>query len=242
MTESDDKPELDKVAELIKEISNNNDYTDENKSIQFKNALNNLLKLAKKLITLGIEIKYHEDYGIQGHYIKYNDKEYYFNKRIDGHNKTYLDRYNSHIDNLKAIIHNLESEAILNRDSAINIIKIFRSISPVSPVYSQNIDNYHYSDYFLYYDVLADVQNGKLGGKRISKGKSNKVAKKPVVSQTKQSVYKEIFGKQMKIYKMPDSRKEYVKYKGELHPISEYKSLMKQKAMAKPKPKAKAKK
>ena len=75
------------------------------------------------------------------------------------------------------------------------------------------------------------------GGKRISKGKSNKVAKKPVVSQKKQSVYKEIFGKQMKIYKMPDSRKEYVKYKGELHPISEYKSLMKQKALAKPKAK-----
>ena len=76
-----------------------------------------------------------------------------------------------------------------------------------------------------------------LGGKRKSKGKSNKVAKKPVVSQKKQSVYKEIFGKQMKIYKMPDSRKEYVKYKGELHPISEYKSLMKQKTMAKPKAK-----
>ena len=85
--------------------------------------------------------------------------------------------------------------------------------------------------------VYQDYQKEKLGGKRISKGKSNKVAKKPVVSQKKQSVYKEIFGKQMKIYKMPDSRKEYVKYKGELHPISEYKSLMKQKAMAKPKAK-----
>jgi hypothetical protein len=77
------------------------------------------------------------------------------------------------------------------------------------------------------------------GGKRKSKGKSNKVAKKPAVSQKKQSVYKEIFGKKMKIYKMPDSRKEYVRYKGELHPISEYKSLMKQKALVKPKPKAK---
>ena len=75
------------------------------------------------------------------------------------------------------------------------------------------------------------------GGKRISKGKSKKVAKKPVVSQNKQSIYKEILGKQMKIYKMPDSRKEYVKYKGKLHPISEYKSLMKQKALAKPKSK-----
>ena len=92
------------------------------------------------------------------------------------------------------------------------------------------------------YDKYNPPITSSLGGKRKSKGKSNKVAKKPVVSQKKQSIYKEIFGKQMKIYKMPDSRKEYVKYKGELHPISEYKSLMKQKTMAKPKPKAKAKK
>ena len=78
------------------------------------------------------------------------------------------------------------------------------------------------------------------GGKRKSKGKSKKVAKKPVVSQKKQSIYKEILGKQMKIYKMPDSRKEYVKYKGDLHLISDYKDLMKQKAIAKTKTKTKA--
>jgi hypothetical protein len=79
------------------------------------------------------------------------------------------------------------------------------------------------------------------GGKRKSKGNSKKVAKKPVVSQKKQSIYKEIFGKQMKIYKMPDSRKEYVKYKGELLHISDYKDLMKQKAMVKTKTKTKTK-
>jgi hypothetical protein len=79
------------------------------------------------------------------------------------------------------------------------------------------------------------------GGKRKSKGKSKKVANKPVVSQKKQSIYKEIFGKQMKIYKMPDSRKEYVKYKGELLHISDYKDLMKQKAMVKTKTKTKTK-
>ena len=95
--------------------------------------------------------------------------------------------------------------------------------------------------YDKYNPPITSFKKKSQGGKRISKGKSNKVAKKPVVSQKKQSVYKEIFGKQMKIYKMPDSRKEYVKYKGELHPISEYKSLMKQKTMAKPKPKAKPK-
>jgi hypothetical protein len=86
-----------------------------------------------------------------------------------------------------------------------------------------------------------DTTEEQAGGKRKSKGKSKKVSKKPVVSQKKQSIYKEILGKQMKIYKMPDSRKEYVKYKGELHSISDYKNLMKQKANAKPKAKTKPK-
>jgi hypothetical protein len=80
------------------------------------------------------------------------------------------------------------------------------------------------------YNIKAEEQEG---GKRKSKGKSKKVSKKPVVSQKKQSEYKEILGKKMKIYKMPDSRKEYVKYKGELHHITHYKNLMKQKAAVK---------
>ena len=116
-------------------------------------------------------------------------------------------------------------------------------------VFNKSTVNVEYLDEIIFHDrdlseaydkynpPISSSEKESQGGKRISKGKSNKVAKKPVVSQTKQSVYKEIFGKQMKIYKMPDSRKEYVKYKGELHPISEYKSLMKQKAMAKPKAK-----
>jgi hypothetical protein len=78
------------------------------------------------------------------------------------------------------------------------------------------------------------------GGKRKSKANNKKVAKKPVVSQKKQSECKEILGKKMKIYKMPDSRKEYVKYKGELLHISDYKNLMKQKAIAKTKTKPNA--
>jgi hypothetical protein len=86
-------------------------------------------------------------------------------------------------------------------------------------------------------EALAAEETVYGGGKRKSKGKSKKVAKKPVASQKKQSIYKEILGKQMKIYKMPDSRKEYVKYKGELLHISDYKDLMKQKAIAKTKTK-----
>ena len=46
--------------------------------------------------------------------------------------------------------------------------------------------------------------------------------KKPSVSQSK-----EILGKQRRIYKVAGSRKEHVKYKGQLIPVSDYKKLMK---------------
>jgi hypothetical protein len=219
--DDDNKSEEDKVAELIKNINED----DPEKYLNFKNALKNLLELAKILINLNI--LYHDDYNY--YYISYEGKDYFFSENG-------LDRYISEKNILKTIIDYLKSGQRLEKDDAINIIQTFRNISTVSPYNSKEKT-------FLYYVVLADVKNRKSigGGKRKSKGKSNKVAKKPAVSQKKQSVYKEIFGKQMKIYKMPDSRKEYVKYKGELHPISEYKSLMKQKALAKPKPKPKPK-
>lgn len=86
-------------------------------------------------------------------------------------------------------------------------------------------------------DVAHQMSRLKLkaGYKKNSKNKINskKVSNKPIVSQNKHSIYKEIFGKKMKIYKMPNSRMEYVKYKGELYHISDYKDLMKQKAIAK---------
>jgi hypothetical protein len=116
-------------------------------------------------------------------------------------------------------------------------------------------DYYDYDEKFL--ELIKNVENeynikaedyynekaaDQVGGKQKSKGNSKKVSKKPVVSQKKQSECKEILGKKMKIYKMPDSRKEYVKYKGELHHIADYKNLMKQKANAKQKAKTKPKK
>jgi hypothetical protein len=45
--------------------------------------------------------------------------------------------------------------------------------------------------------------------------------KKPSVPQSK-----EILGKQRRIYKVAGSRKEHVKYKGQLIPVSDYKKLM----------------
>ena len=45
--------------------------------------------------------------------------------------------------------------------------------------------------------------------------------------KNKEPMYKEILGKRRRIYKIKGSRKEHVKYKGELIPVSDYKKLFK---------------
>lgn len=71
------------------------------------------------------------------------------------------------------------------------------------------------------------------GGKVKAKGQKKKTSKKPVVSQSKENKYKEVLGKRMKIYKKPDSRKEFVRYKGELVALVEYKKSKKEMAKSK---------
>jgi hypothetical protein len=166
-------------------------------------------------------------------------------------NESNSTKYSSHINNIIKFTKNEEGTVIedddLVRKYKANKISINESIRYL-------IDNAPKSrEGISLYDAINETINetgeagaaaeaaAEGGGKRKSKGNSKKVSKKPVVSQKKQSECKEILGKKMKIYKMPDSRKEYVKYKGELLHISDYKDLMKQKAMVKTKTKTKTK-
>jgi hypothetical protein len=193
----------------------------ENAQLIIKNALKNFLNVAE--ILKECKLRKYKNVNVPYYIITYNNIDY----QIDGRDFTTHEEIVQLLNTTKDY---LDSGQTLGKQDAIDITK---QVSILKTKSKSTIP------VGLYDAVLADVKNGKSieGGKRKSKGKSNKVAKKPVVSQKKQSVYKEIFGKQMKIYKIPDSRKEYVRYKGELHPISEYKSLMKQKALAKPKAK-----
>ena len=77
--------------------------------------------------------------------------------------------------------------------------------------------------------VNMKEEQEELEGGKLKKGQKKKTSKKPVVSQNKENKYKEVLGKRMKIYKKPDSRKEFVRYKGELVPLVEYKNLIKHK-------------
>ena len=80
--------------------------------------------------------------------------------------------------------------------------------------------------------VPVNIKNAQDGGK-LKNGQKKKTFKKPVVSQNKENKYKEVLGKRMKIYKKPDSRKEFVRYKGGLVPLVEYKKTMKEIVRAK---------
>jgi hypothetical protein len=70
-----------------------------------------------------------------------------------------------------------------------------------------------------------DRRKSSIFGKvsRIFNG-TNKTERKGGSSQSK-----EILGKQRRIYKVAGSRKEHIKYKGQLIPVSDYKKLMKPK-------------
>ena len=136
----------------------------------------------------------------------------------------------------KNIAENIKTDNIENLGKNFNLIKHFVSIV------SQNISSVKYANKKVE-EAQERATNAALtigikitlGGKLKVKGKSNKNSKKPVASQKTQNQYKEILGKRMKIYKMPDSRKEYVKYKGELYHITDYKNIIKQITKAKSK-------
>ncbi len=105
---------------------------------------------------------------------------------------------------------NIVIDFLKNKDNGRNILNEIIS-------YIENLNNY---------GNINDIDDTNRGGK-FKKGKKKKTLTLPI-SRNKESQYKDVLGKRMKIYKKPDSRKEFVRYKGELHPISDYKNLMKQ--------------
>ena len=105
---------------------------------------------------------------------------------------------------------NIVIDFLKNKDNGRNILNEIIS-------YIEKLNNYGNN---------KDIDDTNHGGK-FKKGKKKKTLTLPI-SRNKESQYKDVLGKRMKIYKKPDSRKEFVRYKGELHPISDYKNLMKQ--------------
>lgn len=79
-----------------------------------------------------------------------------------------------------------------------------------------------------FFNVILVEEPEEQGGGKLKKGQKKIKSKKPVVSQNKENKYKDVLGKRMKIYEKPDSRKEFVRYKGELVELVEYKKSMKE--------------
>ena len=73
---------------------------------------------------------------------------------------------------------------------------------------------------------IADEYNKNIAEEQYGGiGKKQKVKSKPFKNKMLQN--KEIFGKEMRIYKINGSKKEHVKYKGSFIPVSDYKRLIK---------------
>ena len=84
-----------------------------------------------------------------------------------------------------------------------------------------------------WWNIWKNIENDELpDGEEIRGGKKSKKTTKK----------KEIHGVMRCIYKLPDDRKEYVKHKGKLITIKDFKEFMKPKKLTKPKKQTKAKK
>ena len=98
----------------------------------------------------------------------------------------------------------------------------------VRPSYNKNESVSKNVEFFNVILVEEPKEPEEQGGGKLKKGQKKIKSKKPVVSQNKENKYKDVLGKRMKIYEKPDSRKEFVRYKGELVELVEYKKSMKE--------------
>ena len=141
--------------------------------------------------------------------------------------------YNNCLEKSKYFLFKIYMHKIRERDYSYNVNVDFKcdEINAfVSKYYVYFIDNMidKYKE-----EIDKEKKKEHIGGKFKKKSQKKKTFKKPVISQNKENKYKEVLGKRMKIYKKPDSRKEFVRYKGELVPLVEYKKTMKEIVRAK---------
>jgi len=151
-------------------------------------------------------------------------------------NITNFDFYISCIfDDVQAILP-IKLRIVLDSSKIYNVYKIYKIQDSmeeditdkksilVTPSYNTKTSVRHNVNFF---NVIFYEQKEQGGGK-LKKGQKKIKSKKSVVSQNKENKYKDVLGKRMKIYEKPDSRKEFVRYKGELVELVEYKKSMKE--------------
>ena len=150
-------------------------------------------------------------------------------------NKIYkLNNYQNQNQNQKLPIYPPENEDSLFTSKVDNFLYIYNNLICTEENKSNKIiedcsKSVTISCIYIKYYITKKITKENGGFKLKTKNKINKVSKKSI----KENKYKEVLGKRMKIYKKPDSRIEYVKYKGELVPLVEYKKTMKEIVRAK---------
>ena len=123
-------------------------------------------------------------------------------KRLDRDYITVIDIYLDYIKNIKDPALNINKDELINNEKELRR-KIRKQIEEKSN--KRTLDILRYS--------LRPDHDGNLNLDDFNGGNNKQ--------------YKEILGKRRRIYKIKGSRKEHVKYKGELIPVSDYKKLFK---------------
>lgn len=162
------------------------------------------------------------------------DKNYIFIVNSNAHTKTLLVKYDN--KNQYISIQSIENKSYKNTKNPVDISDISNTnfidsyasggkygiddplIKNDTPFKEILINNKEIA--YKYNKENAEKQDG-------GNGKKQKVKSKPFKNKMLQN--KEIFGKEMRIYKINGSKKEHVKYKGTFIPVSDYKRLIKKK-------------
>ena len=199
--ENDNSIDIDSYIEDLKNITTNcNDFivTTYKKLLEtygklleknFGKEIIDKIKVAKKINQTILDGKKDEK-GIMCY--TYNGKKYYFidasgaaadtsYKREQNPDRDFKNNFLDSLEILKEL-DITKYEEILHHDD------IIKSYSPKEPDYRGYNNKSLYYAVYADFDVKKDIKSS--GGKRISKGNIKKVAKKPVVYQKKQSVYK----------------------------------------------------
>jgi hypothetical protein len=163
-------------------------------------------------------------------------------------NKNYIFKLNANINPTKQLLvqddnenQNISIQSII--DKSYNITETPVDISDISNIFF--INSYvsgnkhgkndplinrveHFTEILINNKEIADEYNKKKAKEQDGgNGKKQKVKSKPFKNKMLQN--NEIFGKEMRIYKINGSKKEHVKYKGTFIPVSDYKRLIKKK-------------
>jgi hypothetical protein len=242
VTNDDKQPSL--FGTVLSNIKDSFTITSGDKTIESINIIGDTLRykvfhlneeLNKKKYQNTIEEAFDDTERTERQYYFANEKYKESMKRLINITKYTIFNSNIYIKYIKDVyvdVYFREEDFTIKEDpqqSLYNLIKTLRDIVDDNTYREYIINKYKLVDYSILY-VKEQIYEKLI--EHLEKIKSSKLTideryKKLGRFGGNNKQYKEILGKRRRIYKIKGSRKDHVKYKGELIPVSDYKKLVK---------------